>query len=120
MYTTLLDMASDPKTASSQAGSKDVKDYLWDHFKFNAEQRLKAFNFFVVLSVFANGGVFAAYEKGLEPVAFVLIGALLIALSVVFLVIDVRSKELINLSLPGLKSYELMLSENARILRSTG
>ena len=113
-------MASDTKTASSQVGHKEEKDYLWDHFKFNAEQRLKAFNFFVVLSVFANGGVFAAYEKRLEPVAFVLIGALLIAVSIVFLVIDIRSKELINLSLPGLKSYELLLTEHSRIFTIDG
>lgn len=34
--------------------------YLWEHWKFNAEQRLKAFNFYVALSIFANGMVFAA------------------------------------------------------------
>ena len=27
----------------------DEWQYLWDHFKFNAEQRLKGFNFFVLL-----------------------------------------------------------------------
>lgn len=34
--------------------------YPWDHWKFNADQRIKAFNFFVVFSVFADGGVFTA------------------------------------------------------------
>jgi hypothetical protein len=29
----------------------DEQTYLWQHFAFNAEQRLKAFNFFVVFSV---------------------------------------------------------------------
>jgi hypothetical protein len=116
----IFEMASDPKKASPQAAVEAVKDYLWDHFQFNAEQRLKAFNYFVVLSVFANGGVFAAYEKRLDAIAFVLIGALLIALSVVFLVIDIRSKELINLSLPGLKSYELLLPEQSRIFTIDG
>jgi hypothetical protein len=33
------------------AVNKDEVDYLWKHFLFNAEQRLKAFNFFVVFSV---------------------------------------------------------------------
>lgn len=32
----------------------DEWQYLWDHFKFNAEQRLKGFNFFVLLSIFAT------------------------------------------------------------------
>ena len=36
----------------------DGKDLVWDHFKFNAEQRLRGFNFFVLLSIFADGGVF--------------------------------------------------------------
>ena len=40
--------------------SGDERDYLWKHFEFNAEQRLKAFNFFVVFFGFANGGIFAA------------------------------------------------------------
>lgn len=34
--------------------------YLWDHWKINADQRIKAFNFFVVFSVFADGGVFSS------------------------------------------------------------
>jgi len=33
------------------------EDYLWQHFQFNADQQLKAFNFFV------DGGVFTAFEK---------------------------------------------------------
>ncbi len=43
------------------------EELIWDHFKFNADQRLKAFNFFLVLSMFANGGVITALDKKLDP-----------------------------------------------------
>jgi hypothetical protein len=45
----------------------DGRDLVWEHFKFNAEQRLRSFNFFVLLSIFADGGVFTALEKGFNP-----------------------------------------------------
>jgi hypothetical protein len=43
--------------------SDDEREYLWKHFAFNAEQRLRAFHFFVVFSGFANGGILAAFDK---------------------------------------------------------
>ena len=46
------------------------KEYLWEHFKFNADQRLKAFNFFVVFAVFADAGVFAALDRKGHAAAF--------------------------------------------------
>lgn len=93
----------------------EERDYLWDHFVFNAEQRLKAFNFFVVFSVFANGGVFAALEKVLHGSAFVLIGGFIVVLSVVFAVIDVRSQSLLKLAVPGLTEYEKRFPEHSRL-----
>ena len=91
------------------------RDYLWQHFVFNAEQRLKAFNFFVVFSVFANGGFFAASEKSLPGAAFVLIGGFITVLSVVFAVIDVRSQSLLKLAVPGLIEYEKRFVEHSRL-----
>ena len=93
----------------------EERDYLWQHFEFNSEQRLKAFNFFVVLSVFANGGVFAAVEKDMHPFAFVLIGSFIVAFSAVFWVMDIRSRSLLLLAIPGLKSYEQSLPEHSRL-----
>lgn len=91
------------------------RDYLWQHFVFNAEQRLKAFNFFVVFSVFANGGFFAALEKSLHGAAFILIGGFIVVLSVVFAVIDIRSQSLLKLAVPGLMEYEKRFAEPSRL-----
>lgn len=93
----------------------EEKNYLWQHFVFNAEQRLKAFNFFVILSVFANGGVFAAAEKNLHGVVFILIGGFVVVSSVVFWMIDARSQELLQLAVPGLKEFEKQFPEHSRL-----
>ena len=93
----------------------EERDYLWQHFVFNAEQRLKAFNFFVIFSVFANGGVFAAAEKLSHGSIFVLIGGFVLVLSVVFAVIDVRSQSLLKLAVPGLREYEKQFPEHSRL-----
>jgi hypothetical protein len=90
-------------------------EYLWEHWKFNADQRIKAFNFFVVFSVFANGGVFAAIEKCAHPAILILIGGFIIALSGAFWIIDIRTQILLRLSIPGLKDYEKTLTPNARL-----
>jgi len=93
----------------------EEKEYLWQHFSFNAEQRLKAFDFFVVLSVFGNGGVFAAVEKNLHGVAFVLIGGFIIILTLIFWIIDKRSQGLLQLAVPGLKEFEKQFPEHSRL-----
>jgi hypothetical protein len=95
--------------------SQEEKDYLWTHFEFNAEQRLKAFNFFVVFSVFANGGVFTALDKDAHPFVLILIGGFVCLLAVVFFIIDLRSQALLRLSGPGLKEYEKQFPEHSRL-----
>ena len=84
----------------------DEKDYLWQHFVFNAEQRLKAFNFFVVFSVFANGGAFSAIERETHGALLMVIGVFISLLSVVFWLVDRRSYYLLGLAVPGLKEFE--------------
>jgi hypothetical protein len=95
--------------------TKEEYEYLWRHFAFNAEQRLKAFNFFVVFAVFANGGVFALIEKDLHPFLLLLAGGFICALSAAFWIMDARSKSLIALDVPGLRAYEQRFPEHSRI-----
>lgn len=90
-------------------------EFLWEHFKLNTEQRLKGFNFFVLMSIFADGGVFTALEKQLGSVLILLLGFFLIVLSGIFWLVDARSRELIHITIPGLKKLELEFSEESRI-----
>jgi|SRR4051812_1025662 hypothetical protein len=93
----------------------DEYEYLWRHFAFNAEQRLKGFNFFVVLAVFADGGVFTALEQQAHWLVLLLLGGFVSVLAIVFWLIDCRSQALIALALPGLQEHESRLSARARI-----
>jgi hypothetical protein len=89
--------------------------FVWDHFKFNAEQRLKGFNFFVLLSMFADGGVFAALERQLNPVLLTILGIFTLILAIVFWLVDTRSRELLNLTIPALMQFETEFSEKSRL-----
>lgn len=112
-----------PESACSMAGagtappppSKSEIDFVWDHWKFNADQRIKAFNFFVVFSVFANGGLFTAIDKCAHPLALGIIGLFIGLLATIFWMIDTRSRVLIQLSVDGIKRYERGLWERARL-----
>jgi len=91
------------------------QQYLCEHYRFNAEQRLKVFNFFVVLSMFADGAVFTAVEKEFHPLILLLLGGLVIIVSAVFWLVDARSRQLLSLAVPGLKALEQHFSEEARL-----
>jgi len=93
----------------------DGRDLVWDHFKFNAEQRLRGFNFFVLLSIFADGGVFTALEKGLNPKLLLLLGVFIVVLAFVFWLVDARSRQLLNLTIPALKEIESSFPETHRL-----
>ena len=93
----------------------EEKEYLWSHFELNADQRLKAFNFVVVFSVFANGGVFTALDKGAHTAILILLGGFMCVLSFVFGLIDARSQTLLRLAVPGLKEYEKRFPEHSRL-----
>ena len=93
------------------------EDLIWDHFKFNADQRLKAFNFFLLLSIFANGGVITAIDKKMNPFLFVIIGVFLILLSILFWITDRRSKGLLWLSVDALLEIEQNFPAKSQIFR---
>ena len=91
------------------------RDFVWEHFKFNAEQRLRSFNFFVLLSIFADGGVFTALEKSFNPKLVVLLGRFTALLAIVFWLADARSRALLQLTIPALKDIESSFPESHRL-----
>lgn len=92
-------------------------DFMWEHFKFNAEQRLKAFNYFVLLSIFANGGVISGLNTGVRPLIMIVLGGLLCILSIVFWIADNRSKALLALSIEALRTIESEFPPVCQIFR---
>ena len=93
------------------------QELIWEHFKLNAEQRLKAFNFFLLLSIFTNGGVINAIDKHLSPWLLLLLGTFLCILSSVFWIADSRSKQLLALSVEAMLNIEKSYPDACQIFR---
>ncbi|MFA0811426.1 RipA family octameric membrane protein [Microbulbifer epialgicus] len=89
--------------------------YLCEHYRFAADQRLKVFNFFVVLTMFVEGGIFTAVEKNFHPLILALLGGFVVILVTVFWLMDIRSRQLLKLAVPALKKLEQGFPEEARI-----
>ena len=93
----------------------DERQFVWEHFKLNAEQRIKSFNFFVLLSMFADGGALTALERGSAHAVVVLLGFAIVMFGIVFGIVDARSRSLIELTIPALKQIELAFQEQSRL-----
>jgi len=89
--------------------------YLCEHYRFAADQRLKVFNFFVILTMFVEGGIFTAVEKDFHPLILALLGGFVVILVTVFWLMDIRSRQLLKLAVPALKTLEQDYPEEARI-----
>lgn len=94
--------------------SLSPEQYLFEHWKFNVDQRLKTFNFFVVFSIFANGGVFTAFERCTHPVVLFLLGGFVVILALVFGMMDARCRALLSMIKRGLGDYESGLPPHFR------
>lgn len=90
---------------------------VWDHFKINAEQRLKSFNFFLVVAVFVNGSVLNAINTGLRADLMLVLGVFLCILSIVFWLADNRSKHLLRLSVDALLEMEKSYRASFQLFR---
>lgn len=84
----------------------NLQQYTWDYFQLHAEQRLKTFEFYIVMAtVLLSGYGVSLQEKELMPISVVL-GILLTILSFVFWKLDVRNKQLIKNAEQALKIIE--------------
>jgi hypothetical protein len=67
------------------------------------------------LSIFADGGVFTAIEKGLAPFLLLVLGLFIMVLAAVFWIVDARSQELLRLTIPALRVVESKFSDEFRL-----
>lgn len=84
----------------------DSKLYAFEHFKYHADQRIKVFNFFILLSIFIDGAVLTAYEKSLPYISISIMGALIYLTVIIFKILDDRSRSLIDISKKALIKLE--------------
>ncbi|CAN7558610.1 hypothetical protein LJR090_004721 [Bosea sp. LjRoot90] len=76
---------------------KILKDISVEWFKIHADQRLKAFNFFIIISGFLFTAYFAALSQKNRP-ACIFVGVMIISVCFVFKLLDMRTSQLLKLS----------------------
>ncbi|MCX5770302.1 MAG: hypothetical protein NTZ09_08535 [Candidatus Hydrogenedentes bacterium] len=85
---------------------KELRDYAWSYFVVHADQRMKTFNFYLVVATLI-GGVVVTVAKDTENVAAAGILSLLLPfLSFVFYKLDQRTVCLIKLAEAAMKLIE--------------
>jgi len=85
---------------------KDQREYAWKYFALHAEQRLKTFHFFIILSAILSGAIFTIMKDVSNIVYAIPMCYLISFLAFIFWKLDQRNKELIKHSENVLKSIE--------------
>lgn len=85
---------------------KERLDYAMKHFTFIADQRIKTFNFYVILLAASTGATLTAAQKVTSTAVFVTTGLLHISFAAIFFVIDQRSRRLLAVSKVSLLALE--------------
>lgn len=83
-----------------------LRDYTWGYFSLHADQRLKTFNFFVVLCVALTAGILAIVREAKDPAVASPLAFLMTFLSFVFWKLDQRCRQLIQHAETALKFIE--------------
>jgi len=89
-------------TVSTQL-DETFRDYAWNYFELHAEQRLKAFQFYISLSTAVIAGFLLLLRYGQAHKWVALLGLLLAFLSFVFWKLDIRTKGLVKNAEEALK-----------------
>ena len=86
---------------------KERLDYAWKHFALIADQRMKTFNFYVIILAGSfTGTVAALMREGAHHRTFCLIGTAHLLIAVIFAVIDERSCRILRISADALAAIE--------------
>ncbi len=72
------------------------RDYAWDYFSLHADQRLKAFHFYIILSTAIIGGFSLLLKNGAFYKWMAVFGLLLLFFSFIFWKLDNRTKQLVK------------------------
>lgn len=102
------DDASDPIRGWNSNTTVPTLNYAWNWFSYHANQRLTAFNYFLIIVGFLATGYITSLEKGLNIVQ-IAIGFFGILISIAFLVLDIRNEQLVNDGRDALRKLEVAL-----------
>ena len=86
---------------------KNIFDCAWKHFDVIADQRLRTFNFYIVLLAASVGASLNAVEKQPDPFVYFVIGLFCVAIGLIFFIIEVRSRRLLQIPKGVLSKMEI-------------
>jgi hypothetical protein len=86
--------------------NNELLDYAWKHFSAIAEQRIKTFNFYVILLAASIGATLTIFEKLKEPDLLIVCGSANIVIALIFFLIDQRGRRLIQIPKDALIEIE--------------
>jgi hypothetical protein len=84
----------------------DLRQYAWNYFSLHADQRMKTFNFYIVLSGAIVAGIIAALKENDSPAIAALLAFILAFLSFVFWKMEQRVRYLVKHGENALKHLE--------------
>jgi len=91
----------------------EMRQYAWNYFSLHSDQRIKTFNFFLILFAVLVGGVLAFIKDAkYPPLGGVPGGLLLMILSLIFWKLDCRNRELIHHAEDALRIIEADIPES--------
>jgi hypothetical protein len=102
----------DPK---SEADAAEIADFAFKWFQVHADQRLKVFNFFLIIAGICVAGFFTATQAK-NAVAASLISFVLVAVCVCFKQLDLRTAQLVEIGEDYLREW---LEYKSKSLEST-
>jgi hypothetical protein len=84
----------------------ETRDYVWKHWAFHAEQRLRTFHFFILVATVLVAGIFAYIKDARNPAYVSPLGFLLALTCFLFWRIDCRNRVFIKHAEEILKAIE--------------
>jgi len=84
----------------------DMSEHAWRYFILHAEQRLKTFNFYLILCTVLFGGMATLIQNSIDTRVGIFVSILLSFFSFVFWKLDLRNKQLIKHGENALKHLE--------------
>lgn len=73
-----------------------LRTYAWAYFAYHADQRMKTFNFFLIVAGLFAGGITTLLRDGGDPRWVCPLGVVLSLLSLIFWKIDQRNRQLVR------------------------
>jgi hypothetical protein len=85
---------------------RDLREYAWKYFALHADQRLRTFNFYLIIVAVVLGGILTFLKDAKVPALASPAGASLCLLSYIFWGLDRRNRELITHAMAILRTIE--------------